>query len=300
MSRAELLKVIILNDISSPTGNDLKIYQRKMITLLNMEKTELRDYIKSNNIDMDIISKLVCDDNTNTVVNDDKTSPILDTPKFTPPPAFPNTTRDILFRFNEYNKEYFKSNLTDERIVILFCGVCDSNIHTTSSDLRVRDSVVSNIISFLGILGEEYIKKYTDFILKNRVDERLNVLEPYNKILIHFGQGSSVCSDMASLDKLIYGEITIEDVPKKYHNDFVIKLEEYDYSSIPTDKYEEVVSNITKFVQKVCTSEYVLLFSKNLLKSNMNKDLTINEPVRSILIEFKPIMTEYKNNINNN
>ena len=292
MSRAELLKVIILNDISSSSSDnkDVQQYQRKMISLLNMEKTELRDYIKSNNIDMDIISKLVSDNNTNIEVNEDKIPPILDTPKFTPPPKFPNTSIDILFRFNEYDKEYFKSNLTDERIVILFSGVCDSKIHhSTPKNSETSDLVVSNIISFLEILGEEYIKKYTDFILINRVDERLNVLEPYNEILIHFGQGRVDIS----VDDLLYGKISIDDIDEKMKLELSKKLLEVDLKTIDLIENPQVVPNIIEFLKKV-NQDVLFVVVKNMVSKNVNSRFEVLEPYRTIATHFSPSIIKQK------
>lgn len=289
MSRAELLKVIILNDISSSSSDkDIQQYQRKMISFLNMEKTELRDYIKSNNIDMDIISKLVSD--TNIEVNEDKIPPILDTPKFTPPPKLPNTSVDILFRFNEYDKEYFKSNLADERIGILFSGVCDSKIHhSTPKNSETSDLVVSNIISFLEILGEEYIKKYTDFILINRVDERLNVLEPYNEILIHFGQGRVDIS----VDDLLYGKISIDDIDENMKTELSKKLLEVDLKTIDLIENPHVVPNIIEFLKKV-NQDVLFVVVKNMVSKNVNSRFEVLEPYRTIATHFSPSIIKQK------
>lgn len=288
MSRAELLKVIILNDISSSSSDnkDVQQYQRKMISLLNMEKTELRDYIKSNKIDMDIISKLVSDNNTNIEVDDDKT-PISETPKFTP--------HDIIFGFNEYNKEYFKSNQITLMNELLFHGVCHSMIHTSiinGSD--TSDLVVSNIISFLEILGEEYIKKYTDFILKNRVDGRLNVLEPYNKILIHFGQGRVDIS----VDDLLYGKISIDDIDENMKSELSDKLLEVDLKTIDLIKNPQVVPNIIEFLEKV---NHDVLFEvvTNMVRKNVNSSIQIAEPYRTISKHFSPIIQQIKADFGN-
>ncbi len=256
MNRLELLRVIILNDISSSSDeNDiLKTYQKNLISLLNKDKTELKEYIESNTMDIDIISNLVDKSNKVEDVNNIKS---------------PSSIFDLLKNFDEYEKSLI--------------GNCEL-INTLYSDFKSFDltqytrypSFTQNVVDFIKILDDDSRNKYILAISKY-------TLEPYASIYKHF---VNYPENISEFGRSIYDSEVIKNIPHHIEK-LYISLLSSDLSSYKKECYDVLTQNIINFVE-ILSDDKKNTFLSSILDKHIDNRFDIPEPYKAIFKHFSP------------